>query len=86
MEEIIEKLTRIFSERFPGSVAELEKSEFVERVGGSLMWSGFDMVEQIDRQRQVSRAVREGLTPEEQHKVAPILTFTPEEVASIREG
>jgi len=86
MEEIIEKLTRIFSERFPGSVAELEQSAFAERVGGSLIWSGFDAVEQIDRQRQVNRAVSEGLAPEEQGQVTAILTFTPDEVAVMREG
>jgi hypothetical protein len=85
MEEIIEKLTRVFGERFPGSVAELERTAFAERVGGSLIWSGFEAVEQIDRQRQISRAVREGLAPEEQLKVSAILTFTPDEVAVMRE-
>jgi hypothetical protein len=86
MEELIEKLKQIFSQHFPGSIAELEPTVYGERLGGSLIWQGFEDVEQIDRQRQINLAIRGGLSPEERQKMTAILSFTPDEVALMREG
>jgi hypothetical protein len=85
MEELIERLTRLFSSQFSGSVAELEPVRPIDKVGGYLIWEGFEEMEQIDRQRQVSNVVRT-LVPGDRSRVTTILTLTPAEAMAMREG
>jgi hypothetical protein len=81
MEELIQSLTRLLEREFPGSIPELEQIKPLQKVGGFLIWSGFDGVEQIDRQRQLSGALKRNLLPDQQRQVTTILTLTPEESA-----
>lgn len=85
MEELIERLNQLFGGQFPGSVAELELVHPINKVGGYLIWDGFEEMEQIDRQRQVSRVVRT-MMPDDRSRVTTILTLTPAEVMVMREG
>ena len=85
MAPLIKRLQRLFAGRFPGATAELEKVTPLKKVGGFLVWDGFEGVEQIDRQRRLRTVIRENLPPEEQAKVTTILTVTPAEVAVMRE-
>jgi len=86
MEEMIEKLKRVLSAHFADSVLELDPIIPDEKISGSLLWQGFEEAEQLDRQRQVSRVLRDELTPDERRRVSIIFTFTPEEAAVMREG
>ncbi len=86
MEEVTEKLKWVLSAHFAGSVLELDPVVADEKTSGSLLWQGFEEAEQLDRQRQVSRVLREELTLDERRRVSIIFTFTPEEAAVMREG
>ena len=86
MEEFIKHLVELFSQQFPGSLAELEQARPLRKVGGYLIWDGFEDVEQLDRQRQLGRVLRANLNSSEQSKVTTILTLTPAEAAVMREG
>ncbi len=85
MEEFIQRLTALLAQHFPNSKTEFEIAG-PRRVGGLITWEGFVGAEQIERQRQLWRVLREHLPPEEQLQVAAILTFTPEEMTAARAG
>ena len=80
----IEKLKETLATAFPGSTPELEVVEGVGRIGGFLIWSGFDDMDQLSRQRALSGALRDRLDREQLLGVTTILTLTPDEVAVMR--
>ena len=80
MDEFIQHLTDVLQQLFPGSTPELEQFQPLTKVGGFLIWDGFEGVEQLDRQRQVHAALRQTLSQVELQQVTTILTATPEEV------
>jgi hypothetical protein len=84
MEEFIQRLTNVLLQRFPDSELELEPAG--ARVGGFLIWDGFEAAEQIERQRQLWRVLRAELSPEDQLKIAAILTLTHGEMTTARQG
>ena len=86
MEQVIQEIQSILAGAFPGATAELELYPGGDKVGGSLIWDGFLDVQEIDRQRQISRALREKLGDDFRATTTTILAFTPWEVAVMREG
>ena len=86
MATLMERLQHVLTEHFPGSIAELEQANPSEKIGGYLIWDGFEDLEQLDRQRRLGQVVRSGLPREDQLRVTTIFTFTPTEVALMREN
>ncbi|HEX4792861.1 MAG TPA: hypothetical protein VH370_03660 [Humisphaera sp.] len=86
MEQQIDRLKKVLISKFPGATPELERAKPLKKVGGFLIWGGFEGLEQIKRQRALSRALKEGLTPQELAKVTTILTITPGEAEAMREA
>jgi hypothetical protein len=80
----LETLTKILAAAFPGSTSELEAVPGTERIGGFLIWNGFDGMDQLNRQRKLSTALRERLNPAQLLGITTILTMTPDEVAVMR--
>ncbi|MGA2439658.1 MAG: hypothetical protein ABSH08_01750 [Tepidisphaeraceae bacterium] len=81
----IQKLTNLLVREFPRCEVELENVGG-NRVGGFLIWKGFSRLDQIDRQRKLSSVLKKKLPQAEQLRISAILTMTPEEMASAREG
>ena len=81
MAEVIEHLHDMLEREFPGAQISLDQASPSDRVGGLLVWDGFDQMEQIDRQRLVAKKIRENLPREEQMRVTAILTMTTAETA-----
>jgi len=73
---LIERVTQLLETRFPGVVVALEP----DRVGGWIVWGGFEGRDHIDRQRLVREALS-GLPQEDRVSVGPILTLTPSEAS-----
>jgi acid stress-induced BolA-like protein IbaG/YrbA len=86
MEQKIGRIQKIFEAGFPGATAELEYVKPLRKVGGFLIWDGFQGVEQLKRQRALSRALKEGLEPKELAQVTTILTITPGEAEAMKEA
>ncbi len=86
MEDFPQQLTQLLQQHFPGSTPELEQVKPLDKIGGYLLWEGFDGFEQLDRQRQLSRAIREHLSPEQAMQVTTIFTLTPVEADVIRQS
>ncbi len=80
----VETLPQILGAAFPGSTAELEPVAGTDRIGGFLIWAGFEEMDQLDRQRTLSAALRARLNPAQLLGVSTILTMTPDEVAVMR--
>jgi hypothetical protein len=85
MDKFIRKLRKLIAHHFAGGRLELRRLD-AGRVSGLLTWDGFDEIEQIERQRAIWRVLRANLTPEEQLRVAAILTMSIEEMAAARAG
>ena len=79
MEALIDKLQELLGNRFPGCEVNLEWGNSNCKVGGEIIWSGFDGMDQIDRQILLWSVVREALTEEEQAALTLVITFTPAE-------
>ena len=86
MEDFIQKLTALLLAQFPGAQLDIERATPGTKVGGFLIWPGFEGKEQIDRQTNVWDVLRGKLPREEQLRIAAILTMTPQEIAGIQEG
>ena len=78
MEELIKRLRQLLERVFPGATVELEVAA-PEKVGGFLIWNGFDQVDQVERQRRLWTAIRDELSREDQLRITAILTLTPDE-------
>ncbi len=81
---LIQDLKRRLNLHFPGAIIQLSRFRHGERVGGSLVWAGFEGKEQIDRQGELRTVVRE-LPRDEQLQVSFIMTLTPHERAMLNE-
>ena len=58
MEQLIEQLKEILRPAFPGAELELEATVPGEKVGGFVIWNGFQAMEQIDRQQALWKVLR----------------------------
>lgn len=76
MEALKRELEELMRERFPGSKIRWYEDSELSRPAGTLLWSGFDGVPQLERQRQVSAVLRDRLG-ERRHEVGIIFTLTP---------
>lgn len=87
MGSIIAKLRRVLKSKFPGATTELDVDIVPpKKVGGYLIWDGFQDMEQLDRQRALSKALKEAMTADELERVTTILTITPGEAEAMREA
>ncbi len=86
MEKLIDRLENVLKRVFRGATTELEVVRPGGKIGGFLIWSGFEGVEQIDRQRELARVIHEKLRVDDLSRVTTILTMTPEETAAMKES
>ena len=83
MATLNQKLKRALASKFRGADVKLTQVNRGKRIGGTLIWQGFEGEAQIDRQVELRRVIDEALPPDEQLQVSFILTVTPDEFASI---
>jgi acid stress-induced BolA-like protein IbaG/YrbA len=72
--------------RFKGAEVEIDNYPESDRTGATVIWKGFEGKDEIERQRLVRKAIEKGLGPQQARKISLVLTFTPDEMAAIREG
>ena len=86
MEELMNRLRNLLEAEFPEAKVELEQASPAEKVGGFLIWSGFDGMEQIERQQRLADVIRSKLSRDDQIRITAILTVTPDERSVPTEG
>ena len=80
METMMNKLDRSMKLRFPGAQTELDPFEPPSRVGGLVIWDGFEGMGMELRVKKVYEAMKKDLKPAELKRVAIIIPLTPEEM------
>ena len=73
------RLLRLLKDNFPGAEFNIQRSGPLERFAGVMVWGGFEGFEQIERQERLWKVLRSHLSPDDERKVAAILTMTPAE-------
>ena len=86
MVQLIDKVTKSLHQAFPGCEAKIEPGSAARRIGGVLIWNGFDGVDQIDRQRMVREALDKAVPGPDRRSVSLILTLTPTEMQVMKAG
>ncbi len=81
MDALIRKLDDTIRAAFAGADVSLEVAPAISKIGGAVVWDGFEPLGQLDRQRRLWSALRDALSDDEQFQVTAILTLTPTEVA-----
>ncbi len=84
MEKLIDKVSGILKAEFPSAVLELEQDAPDGKIGGFLIWRGFYGLEQIKRQRRLTRALRDRLSTSDKARLTMIFTLTPAECRMMR--
>lgn len=77
--QVTQRVAKAISDAMPGSKFLPDEPRYGPNVTGLLVWDGFCDMEQIERQRHLSRAIKERLAPEDDSRVGVILTFAPDE-------
>ena len=86
MEPLIQQIRQVLAGTFPGAEIDLEQAYPAEKVGGFVVWKGFLSSDHTERQRQIWKALRAGLSREDQLRITAIFAMTPDEMVSVREG
>ena len=76
--DFAEHVAHLLEQQYPGAQVDVGFAYGAEKLNGSLVWAGFDGLEQIDRQRLLGAYLRAALGPDAQ-RVSTILTYTPHE-------
>lgn len=85
MGNLTDRLRRGLSRRFKGAEVELRRVPG-GRIGGSVIWRGFEGLAQIDRQVELGEAIDDVLSKDQRSRISLILPLTPDEAASIAKG
>jgi len=86
MDELIAKVKDILAKEFADATVELEQAHPAKKLAGSVVWSGFEGMEQIERQDCLWKALEKGMVKDEQLQITLILTLTPRELAVSKEA
>ena len=78
---LIGDVKQLLSAAFPGAEVHLKRFRPGNRIGGSVVWNGFDGQMQIDRQVRLRDVIDSELPAEQRTQVSFIMTLTPDEEA-----
>jgi len=83
-EGLEERITGALTRGLPGSrVEDLGRATPGSRVGGTLVWDGFEGVDQLTRQRRVPEVLATRLRADDVRQISLILTVTEDELDGI---
>ncbi len=77
MDKVMTQLTDAFKSSFAGAEVNLKTYPPDRRIGGNVVWDGFDDMDFLDRQREIHRVVAAALDEAGQMRTSMILAFTP---------
>lgn len=79
-----DRVREILERNFSNADINLDRSSGTERLSGYIIWSGFNKVEQLDRQRLIYNTLRDELQADAA-KISIILAYSPEEWEAMHE-
>ena len=82
----VTRFKKLLLTRFKGAEVEIDHYPESDRTGATVVWKGFVGKDEVERQRMVRKAIQKGLGPQQASRISIVLTFTPDEMAAMREG
>jgi hypothetical protein len=79
MDKVLQKLKKVLKEEFPSAKLEIKRDWYPARIGGSIIWRGFNGKDDVERVHRVWRAIRRSMTEAEQKELGFFFTFNPVE-------
>ncbi len=76
--DFAQHIAELLEEQCPGAQVDVGFAYGAEKLSGSIVWAGFDGLEQIDRQRLIASRLR-ALSGQDAQRISTILTYTPHE-------
>lgn len=76
---LVDRVATILKQRFPGANVNVGRFYGAERVNGQIVWSGFDDLDDLERQKAIHAALLKGLGADAQG-ISIILGYTPREI------
>ena len=84
-EELFKDADAVLKSAFVGAKVEWDAMSPNDKISGWIIWDGFSRMDELDRQLEVSRALRAGLSPEKVRAIAAVFAITADELAAIHE-
>ncbi|MDQ2732718.1 MAG: hypothetical protein M3Y56_13755 [Armatimonadota bacterium] len=76
---LVDRVAIILEQCFPGSDVNVGRFYGAERVHGRIIWSGFEDLDDVDRQHAIHKALRKSLGADVRG-ISIILGYTPREI------
>ncbi len=81
----VTKLRQLLQENLKGADARIDPPSPTGRIGGTVIWDGFEGMDQLDRQNSIWKIIDDNMDQEERRGILLLLTLTPQELATIEE-
>ena len=77
MDKTLQKLKKVLKQEFPSATFDLKRDWHPSRIGGFIIWRGFNGKEFADRQERVWKVIRQHMSKDEQEELATFWTLNP---------
>jgi hypothetical protein len=77
MDKVLQKLKKVLKEEFPSATLDLKRDWDRSRIGGFIIWRGFNGKEFGERHERVWKVIRQHMSNEEQEELATFWTLNP---------
>ncbi len=86
MEKFLRKLIKTLKQEFPGADTDIEITVPGQKVGGFVIWDGFEDMDSVDRHELMWERLEQRLTKDECRSVNALFAMTTSEMAMARQG
>jgi len=70
MDKVLQKLKRVLKAEFPSAKLEIRRDWYPSKIGGLIIWRGFNGKDDVERQERVWNAIHRAMTAAEQEHLA----------------
>lgn len=81
----VKKLANLLRDHFTDADIHIDPPSRTGRIGGTIVWAGFEGREQLDRQNEVWAIIDKHFSDDEKQRIALIMTLTPDELSTIQD-
>lgn len=82
--QTVKKLDKFLRNHFTDADIHIDPPRPSGRIGGTIVWSGFEGRDQLDRQNEVWAIIDKNFNDDEKRNIILIMTLTPDELFTIQ--
>lgn len=83
-DQIVNRLKALFEKTFQNAHVDIDPPSPTGRIGGTIVWQGFEGRDQLDRQNEVWAIIDKNFNDDEKRNIILIMTLTPDELSTIQ--